>query len=167
MNIAPVIVELMRCYHFFPFLLCSFPTPATSLIGKKLGFTIDSGKFHNISLGQGQEMVAEEALEEAATHGHWVILQVSVKQHNRWYWCTQLGEWLCLLVKWLQGKDCPTRNNFLWNSKTPQTEHFVLFFFCLCKRQGKCSHVLCVYGIMPLPSHLQALPLYSQWGQER
>ncbi|KAG6939923.1 dynein axonemal heavy chain 11, partial [Chelydra serpentina] len=35
----------------------------------------DSGKFHNISLGQGQEMVAEEALEEAATHGHWVILQ--------------------------------------------------------------------------------------------
>ncbi|XP_069504355.1 dynein axonemal heavy chain 11 [Ambystoma mexicanum] len=44
-------------------------------LGKRLGFTIDSGKFHNISLGQGQEMVAEEALKKAATHGHWVILQ--------------------------------------------------------------------------------------------
>ncbi|NXS39765.1 DYH11 protein, partial [Balaeniceps rex] len=43
--------------------------------GKKLGFTIDSGRFHNISLGQGQEMVAEEALKKAARHGHWVLLQ--------------------------------------------------------------------------------------------
>ncbi|EMP29854.1 Dynein heavy chain 11, axonemal [Chelonia mydas] len=52
------------------------PLKDMETLGKKLGFTIDSGKFHNISLGQGQEMVAEEALEEAATHGHWVILQV-------------------------------------------------------------------------------------------
>uniref|UniRef100_A0A8C0G3E5 Dynein axonemal heavy chain 11 n=1 Tax=Chelonoidis abingdonii TaxID=106734 RepID=A0A8C0G3E5_CHEAB len=51
------------------------PLKDVETLGKKLGFTIDSGKFHNISLGQGQEMVAEEALEEAATHGHWVILQ--------------------------------------------------------------------------------------------
>ncbi|XP_075070448.1 dynein axonemal heavy chain 11 [Mixophyes fleayi] len=44
-------------------------------LGKKLGFTIDSGKFHNISLGQGQEKVAEETMAKAAEEGHWVILQ--------------------------------------------------------------------------------------------
>ncbi|MGH0176854.1 UNVERIFIED_CONTAM: hypothetical protein FKN15_074178 [Acipenser sinensis] len=42
---------------------------------KKLGFTIDLGKLHNVSLGQGQEVVAEKALEKASREGHWVILQ--------------------------------------------------------------------------------------------
>lgn len=55
------------------------PSTPNSPTGKRLGFTIDSGKFHNVSLGQGQEVVAEMALEKAATGGHWVILQVSVK----------------------------------------------------------------------------------------
>lgn len=45
--------------------------------GNRLGFTMDSGKFHNVSLGQGQEAVAEMALETASQAGHWVILQVS------------------------------------------------------------------------------------------
>ncbi|VCW66672.1 unnamed protein product, partial [Gulo gulo] len=36
---------------------------------------IDSGKLHNVSLGQGQETVAEKALEKASKGGHWVILQ--------------------------------------------------------------------------------------------
>ncbi|XP_062957128.1 dynein axonemal heavy chain 11 [Cynocephalus volans] len=45
------------------------------VLGKRFGFTIDSGKFHNVSLGQGQEMVAEIALEKASKEGHWVILQ--------------------------------------------------------------------------------------------
>lgn len=82
----------MRHYHFFS-LLCSvhFPTPIAPFTGKKLGFTIDSGKFHNISLGQGQEMVAEGALEKAAAHGHWVILQVSIEQSQRCCFCTWLG----------------------------------------------------------------------------
>ncbi|XP_045053259.2 dynein axonemal heavy chain 11 isoform X2 [Desmodus rotundus] len=44
-------------------------------LGKRLGFTIDSGKFHNVSLGQGQETVAEMALEKASNGGHWIILQ--------------------------------------------------------------------------------------------
>ncbi|KAF1495184.1 Dynein heavy chain 11, axonemal, partial [Megadyptes antipodes antipodes] len=48
-----------------------------SFTGKKLGFTRDSGRFHNISLGQEQEMVAEEALEKAARHGRWALLHVS------------------------------------------------------------------------------------------
>ena len=44
--------------------------------GKKLGFTFDNKNFHNVSLGQGQEVVAEQALNLAAEKGHWVILQV-------------------------------------------------------------------------------------------
>lgn len=44
--------------------------------GRRLGFTIDNGKLHNVSLGQGQEVVAEDALDMAAEKGHWVILQV-------------------------------------------------------------------------------------------
>uniref|UniRef100_A0A8C5QHE5 Dynein axonemal heavy chain 11 n=1 Tax=Leptobrachium leishanense TaxID=445787 RepID=A0A8C5QHE5_9ANUR len=51
------------------------PLKDVEALGKKHGFTIDSGKFHNISLGQGQETVAEEAMEKAAKQGHWVILQ--------------------------------------------------------------------------------------------
>ncbi|XP_033840356.1 dynein heavy chain 9, axonemal isoform X2 [Periophthalmus magnuspinnatus] len=43
--------------------------------GKKLGFTFDNKNFHNVSLGQGQEVVAEQALALAAKEGHWVILQ--------------------------------------------------------------------------------------------
>lgn len=58
-----------------------FALPLTMLYpptGKRLGFTIDSGKFHNVSLGQGQETVAEKALEKASKQGHWVLLQVSI-----------------------------------------------------------------------------------------
>lgn len=40
-----------------------------------MGFTFDNGNFHNVSLGQGQELIAEEKMETAATNGHWVILQ--------------------------------------------------------------------------------------------
>lgn len=49
--------------------------------GRKLGFTIDLGKLHNVSLGQGQEAVAEVAMEKAAKEGHWVILQVWLKEN--------------------------------------------------------------------------------------
>ncbi|XP_058026240.1 dynein axonemal heavy chain 9-like [Ahaetulla prasina] len=43
--------------------------------GKKLGYTFNNRNFHNVSLGQGQEIVAEQALDLAAAKGHWVILQ--------------------------------------------------------------------------------------------
>ena len=46
--------------------------------GKKLKFSFDKGNFHNISLGQGQEVVAEAAMDKAAKEGHWVILQVHI-----------------------------------------------------------------------------------------
>ena len=44
-------------------------------LGRQLGFTLDGRNFHNVSLGQGQEIVAEEAMDIAAEKGHWVILQ--------------------------------------------------------------------------------------------
>ncbi|XP_066120408.1 dynein axonemal heavy chain 9 [Saccopteryx bilineata] len=43
--------------------------------GKKLGYTFNNRNFHSVSLGQGQEVVAEAALDLAAKNGHWVILQ--------------------------------------------------------------------------------------------
>ena len=43
--------------------------------GKRLGYTTEKENFHSVSLGQGQEVVAEQALETAARKGHWVILQ--------------------------------------------------------------------------------------------
>ena len=38
---------------------------------------MENKNFHNVSLGQGQEVVAESALDIAAEKGHWVILQVT------------------------------------------------------------------------------------------
>ncbi|XP_075250106.1 dynein beta chain, ciliary-like isoform X2 [Convolutriloba macropyga] len=43
--------------------------------GRKMGFTANHGNFHSISLGQGQDTLAENALKTAAKKGHWVILQ--------------------------------------------------------------------------------------------
>ena len=51
------------------------PLKDVEMHGKKIGFTDDNKNFHNISLGQGQEVVAEQALDIAAKDGHWVILQ--------------------------------------------------------------------------------------------
>ncbi|KAM8934084.1 dynein axonemal heavy chain 11-like [Pelodytes ibericus] len=51
------------------------PLKDVESLGNRLGFTIDSGKLHNISLGQGQEVIAEIAMEKASKEGHWVILQ--------------------------------------------------------------------------------------------
>uniref|UniRef100_H2ZKB7 AAA+ ATPase domain-containing protein n=1 Tax=Ciona savignyi TaxID=51511 RepID=H2ZKB7_CIOSA len=45
------------------------PLKDVEAIGVKLG------NFHNVSLGQGQEIVAEQALDLAAQEGHWVVLQ--------------------------------------------------------------------------------------------
>uniref|UniRef100_A0A8C4U9P4 Dynein axonemal heavy chain 17 n=1 Tax=Falco tinnunculus TaxID=100819 RepID=A0A8C4U9P4_FALTI len=51
------------------------PLKEVEALGRKLNFTIDNGKIHNVLLGQSQEPVAEQALEVAAVQGHWVILQ--------------------------------------------------------------------------------------------
>ncbi|NXU85060.1 DYH17 protein, partial [Xiphorhynchus elegans] len=51
------------------------PLKDVEALGTRLDFTIENGKIHNVSLGQGQEIVAEQAMEVAAAQGHWVILQ--------------------------------------------------------------------------------------------
>ncbi|CAG9859865.1 unnamed protein product [Phyllotreta striolata] len=51
------------------------PLKDVEALGKKLGFTFDNKNLHSISLGQGQEIVAENAMDVAARYGHWVILQ--------------------------------------------------------------------------------------------
>ncbi|KAM6403695.1 dynein axonemal heavy chain 17 [Rhynochetos jubatus] len=76
-------VELVQVYEesspstplFFILSPGADPLKDVEALGKKLNFTIDNGRIHNVSLGQGQEPVAERALELAATQGHWVILQ--------------------------------------------------------------------------------------------
>jgi Dynein heavy chain region D6 P-loop domain len=58
------------------------PLKDVEKIGHKLGFSVENGNFHNISLGQGQEVVAEYAIEVASQNGHWVVLQVSDEQRG-------------------------------------------------------------------------------------
>ncbi|XP_023292211.2 dynein beta chain, ciliary [Lucilia cuprina] len=51
------------------------PLKDVEKLGKTLGFHGDHENFHSVSLGQGQEIVAEKAIETASQQGHWVILQ--------------------------------------------------------------------------------------------
>lgn len=51
------------------------PLKDVEALGKKLGFTFDNNNFINISLGQGQEIVAEQAMDLGSKEGHWVVLQ--------------------------------------------------------------------------------------------
>uniref|UniRef100_A0A8C6C0I2 Dynein axonemal heavy chain 9 n=1 Tax=Monodon monoceros TaxID=40151 RepID=A0A8C6C0I2_MONMO len=51
--------------------------------GKKLGYTFNNRNFHNVSLGQGQEVVAEAVLDLAAKKGHWVLLQDTLELCSR------------------------------------------------------------------------------------
>ncbi|KAK9808985.1 hypothetical protein WJX72_007373 [[Myrmecia] bisecta] len=44
-------------------------------LGRKLGFTIDTGRYSSISLGQGQEPIAMNNLTHAHKNGGWVLLQ--------------------------------------------------------------------------------------------
>eukprot|EP00295_Goniomonas_pacifica_P045819 CAMPEP_0175918472 /NCGR_PEP_ID=MMETSP0108-20121206/11901_1 /TAXON_ID=195067 ORGANISM="Goniomonas pacifica, Strain CCMP1869" /NCGR_SAMPLE_ID=MMETSP0108 /ASSEMBLY_ACC=CAM_ASM_000204 /LENGTH=1079 /DNA_ID=CAMNT_0017241099 /DNA_START=10 /DNA_END=3249 /DNA_ORIENTATION=- len=50
------------------------PVKDVELHGRKLGFSYESGKFNLVSLGQGQEPVAEKALEMAHRSGGWTFL---------------------------------------------------------------------------------------------
>jgi dynein heavy chain len=51
------------------------PLKDVEALGKRIGFSLDNRNFHNVSLGQGQEVVAENALEVGSKEGHWVVLQ--------------------------------------------------------------------------------------------
>ena len=51
------------------------PLKEVEILGKQLGYTLANKNFYSISLGQGQEEIAEEAMTKAHLHGHWVVLQ--------------------------------------------------------------------------------------------
>lgn len=51
------------------------PLKDVEALGRKMGFSGDQKNFRNISLGQGQEIVAETAMDVGAKDGHWVVLQ--------------------------------------------------------------------------------------------
>ncbi|EPY83258.1 dynein heavy chain 11, axonemal [Camelus ferus] len=89
------------------------------VLGKRLGFTSDSGKFHNVSLGQGQEMVAEMALEKASKGGHWVILQ-NVHLVAKW-----LGTLEKLLERFSQGSHRDYRVFMSAESAPTPDEHVI------------------------------------------
>ncbi|RXG53355.1 hypothetical protein Avbf_01550 [Armadillidium vulgare] len=81
-------IELSQSYEesssMTPIFFILSPGEVESL-GKELGFTCNNQKLHNVSLGQGQEKVAEVALKTAATKGHWVILQVVSISDEIWF----------------------------------------------------------------------------------
>merc|ERR1740127_420071 len=51
------------------------PTPAVEGQARKLGISDANGRFVNISMGQGQEQVAVNALKKQAEMGGWIMLQ--------------------------------------------------------------------------------------------
>ncbi|KAK7886266.1 hypothetical protein WMY93_025887 [Mugilogobius chulae] len=79
----PAIIEFEKLYEDSSpsnplfFILSPGVDPLKDLekLGLKLGYSIDQGTLHNVSLGQGQEEVAERVVKSASQLGHWVILQ--------------------------------------------------------------------------------------------
>jgi len=51
------------------------PTPVIEALGRKLQITEANGRLMNISMGQGQEKVALNALHKSAKEGGWIMLQ--------------------------------------------------------------------------------------------
>lgn len=50
------------------------PTPYVEEVGKTKGKFISDGTFFNISMGQGQEIRAVEALKKAGKLGNWIMV---------------------------------------------------------------------------------------------
>lgn len=48
---------------------------AVESLGRKLGYTADTGKYVSVSLGQGQEPIAMNHLNNFHRNGGWVLLQ--------------------------------------------------------------------------------------------
>ena len=74
------------------------PLKDVEKLGHKLGFSVEQSNFHNISLGQGQEAVAETALDIASKHGHWIVLQVRRQLTSIVYVQCVHRNFLCQLV---------------------------------------------------------------------
>ena len=59
------------------------PLHDVEVLGRKMNYSENLGNLHSISLGQGQEVVAEKAMLKAQKDGHWVILQ-NIHLVKRW-----------------------------------------------------------------------------------
>ena len=59
------------------------PVVAVKALGRGLGITEEAGTFFSVSLGQGQEPVAEKALDRMHAQGGWVMLQ-NIELVARW-----------------------------------------------------------------------------------
>ncbi|KAM8851125.1 dynein beta chain, ciliary [Spinachia spinachia] len=95
------------------------PLKDVESLGRKMGFTIDLGKLHNVSLGQGQEAVAEVAMEMAAKEGHWVILQ-NIHLVARW-----LGSLEKLLERCCEGSH-PDYRVFMSAEPAPSPQEHII-----------------------------------------
>lgn len=73
---------LLYDYTFIP-VYCKIIVQDVETLGIKKGYTIEKNNFHNISLGQGQEKLAEDAIELSARMGNWVMLQVNINLYLR------------------------------------------------------------------------------------
>lgn len=51
------------------------PVKEVEKIGKKMRFERNLNNFFNVALGQGQDVVADQKLENGFREGHWVMLQ--------------------------------------------------------------------------------------------
>jgi len=51
------------------------PVKDVEALGRQLGYTEDKGNLHTVSLGQGQEVIAEQKLDVCYKNGGWVMLQ--------------------------------------------------------------------------------------------
>uniref|UniRef100_W5MKY4 Dynein, axonemal, heavy polypeptide 9 like n=1 Tax=Lepisosteus oculatus TaxID=7918 RepID=W5MKY4_LEPOC len=95
------------------------PLKDVESLGKKMAFTIDLGKLHNVSLGQGQEAVAEVALKKASKEGHWVILQ-NIHLVAKW-----LGSLEKLLEKYSEGSH-PDYRVFMSAEPAPTRQEHII-----------------------------------------
>jgi dynein heavy chain len=73
--------QILPCFSFYS--LEQIQSKRLKSLAKKLGFSEENDKFANISLGKGQEIIAEAALEKAYKTGAWVVLQ-NIHLMQRW-----------------------------------------------------------------------------------
>ncbi len=77
------------------------PTPWVEGLGKTMGISAEQGTFVNISMGQGQEALAEAVVERFAKQGGWVMLQN----------CHLMQSWLPKLERLLETVTAPGAGN--------------------------------------------------------
>uniref|UniRef100_A0A3P9MEE2 Dynein, axonemal, heavy chain 11 n=1 Tax=Oryzias latipes TaxID=8090 RepID=A0A3P9MEE2_ORYLA len=98
---------------------CGPSTPVFFILSPGLGFSTDKGTLQNVSLGQGQETVAEKLLRNASQQGHWVILQ---NVHLVAHWLPSLDALLETTAE-----NChPSYRVFLTGEPAPRAEQHVI-----------------------------------------